>query len=172
MCSSQRKMISHGGISRGVVKQPRLASASRLSALVAATALALLSGWNTADIGPIADPLAAAYRVGLVTIGLLITALMLVHTLAQIPSGRLTDRLGPRRAGVLGAAVLLVSNLLLFLVPNFAVALVTRACMGVGTALAFLTASSFLRMTADSSLAQGWVGGMGIGGGGLAIALV
>ncbi|HVA91949.1 MAG TPA: MFS transporter, partial [Chloroflexota bacterium] len=145
---------------------------SRLSGILVASALALLAGWNTGDVGPVADPLAAAYRVGLPSIGLLITALLVVHSLAQVPSGGWTDRLGAKRAGLLAVAVLVAGNLILSATLNFPLAVVTRFFMGGGTALAFLAGNGFLRLAGDSPLAQGWLGGMGIGGGGLAIAIV
>lgn len=137
-----------------------------------ASALAILAGWNASNVGGVADPLAAAYGVGLPTVGVLITALLVVHSLAQIPAGGWTDRLGARRAGLLAVGILLVCNLAACAAPTFGLALAARTCMGLGTALAFLAGSSFLRLAGDSSLAQGWLGGMGIGGGGLAIAIV
>lgn len=145
---------------------------SQLSAVLVGSALAVVSGWNVSDLGPVADPLAAAYGVGLPTVGILITSLVLVHSLGQIPAGDWTDRLGAGRVGLLALLILAVGNVVAAIVPNFDLALADRAVMGVGTAAAFISGSAFLRLASDSALAQGWLGGMGFGGGGLAIAVV
>jgi MFS family permease len=144
----------------------------QLSAVLVGSALAVVSGWNFGDLGPVADPLAAAYGVGLPAVGILITSLVLVHALGQIPAGDWTDRLGARRAGLFALLILGVGNVVAAIVPNFDLALTDRAVMGVGTAAAFISGSTFLRLASNSALAQGWLGGMAIGGSGLAIAVV
>ena len=144
----------------------------RLALVLAGSMLAMVSGWNAGDLGPVADPLAATYGVSLPAVGLLITSLLLVHSLTQIPAGDWTDRLGARRAGLVALAIVAAGNVVTAVIPSFGIAIIDRAAMGLGTALAFLAGSSFLRMAGESALAQGWLGGMGMGGSGLAIALV
>ena len=160
------------GIAAGNGLAERLGRPGQLSAVLVGSALAVVSGWNFGDLGPVADPLAAAYGVGLPTVGILIASLFLVHSLGQIPAGSWTDRFGARRAGLFALLLLAVSNVVAAIVPNFDLALVDRAVMGLGTATAFISGSAFLRLASNSSLAQGWLGGMGFGGSGLAIAVV
>ena len=65
-------------------------------------ALGLATGWNVANTGAVAQPLATAYGVGLATVGLFTTALFVTHLALQIPGGKASDRFGPRRVGLLG----------------------------------------------------------------------
>ena len=150
----------------------RASSRSWLSATASGSLLALVSGFTTGAVGPAADSLAATYGVALASIGLLTTGLLLVHAVAQVPVGNWTDKLGPRRSGLIAVVVIIAGNLILAAAPNYGVALVVRAILGTGTAITLLAGSGFMRFGGDSALAQGWLGGMGIGGAGLAIALV
>ena len=48
-------------------------------AVFGACALGLATGWQIANTGAVAEPLAREYGVGLVTVGLFTTALFLMH---------------------------------------------------------------------------------------------
>ena len=65
--------------------------------MVAGCALGATSGWNFGNLGGIASELADAYGVGLATIGLLTTAMVMTHLAIQIPGGKASDRFGPAR---------------------------------------------------------------------------
>ena len=80
--------------------------------MVAGCALGATSGWNFGNLGGIASELADAYGVGLATIGLLTTAMVMTHLAIQIPGGKASDRFGPARAGALALAVLCAGNAL------------------------------------------------------------
>ena len=141
-------------------------------AVVGACGLAVATGWNVANTGAIAQALAAEYGVSLAAIGLLTTALFVVHLVVQIPGGRASDRFGPKRMGMLGLALLTLCNCLALLVPSFALAMLMRSLMGIGTGLAFVAGADYVRAHGASASAQGLFGGAGIAGGGLALAVV
>ncbi len=134
-------------------------------------ALAVSAGWNITNVGPIADTEAHAYGVGLAAVGLFTTALFVGHLLSQIPTGRLTDRLGARRVGFAALIWIAACNTVLLATPSPTVALVGRAVAGVGTGAVFVAGSDYAR-SARTPLAQGLFGGASMAGSGLAIALM
>ena len=141
-------------------------------AVAGACGLAVATGWNVANTGAMAQALAAEYGVGLAAIGLLTTALFVVHLVVQIPGGRASDRFGPKRMGMLGLALLALCNGLALLAPSFALGMVMRSLMGIGTGLAFVAGADYVRAQGASASAQGLFGGAGLAGGGLALAVV
>ena len=141
-------------------------------AVAGACGLAVATGWNVANTGAIAQALAAEYGVGLAAIGLLTTALFVVHLVVQIPGGRASDRFGPKRMGMLGLALLALCNGLALLVPSFALGMFMRSLMGIGTGVAFVAGADYVRAHGASASAQGLFGGAGVAGGGLALAVV
>jgi nitrate/nitrite transporter NarK len=140
--------------------------------VVGACALGIATGWNVANTGAIATPLAAAYGVGLATIGLLTTALFLVHLLMQVPGGRASDRFGARRVGLIGLGVIASANLAALVAADVSLAVAMRMLMGVGTGLCFVAGADYVRAQGGSASAQGLYGGSGVAGGGLALAVV
>lgn len=144
----------------------------RLEPVVAGSAVGFAAGWNIADVGAVAGDLADAYGVGLTVIGLFTTSLFLTHLLMQLPAGRLSDRFGAHRVCAAGLVVLAVCNALALVAAEPALALVARTAMGVGTALAFIGGSDYVRATGGSPFAQGLYGGIATAGGGVALAIV
>jgi fucose permease len=145
--------------------RPRLATAGGL-------ALGLSVGWNIANTGAVARPLAEAYGVPLAAVGLLTTALFATHFGMQIPGGRLVDRTGARRAGLAAVVLLVAGNALALPVSSFALGLIARLVIGTGVGVGFVAGADYVRSATSSPAAQGLYGGAAIGGGGLAIALV
>lgn len=141
-------------------------------AVLGGCALGLATGWNVSNLGAIPSELADAYGVGLATVGLFTTALFATHLLMQIPGGRASDRFGARRAGFIGLLLIVVFNAVALATPEPALALGARALIGVGTGLAFISGSAYVRESGGSPFAQGLFGGVGLGGGGLALAVV
>lgn len=141
-------------------------------AVLGGCAVGFPTGWNVANVGAVAQPLANAYGVGLATIGLFTTALFVTHLALQIPAGRLSDRLGPRRVGLAGLVVIVVFSSLSLLAHDTLLTLVTRAATGVGTGLAFVAGSAYVRAQGGTPFAQGLFGGVGLAGGGFALAIV
>ena len=141
-------------------------------AVLGACALGLATGWQIANIGAVAEPLAREYGVGLATVGLFTTALFAVHFVMQIPGGRAADRFGPRRSGLVGLALIGVGNTVALAAPEPGLALTMRALIGVGTGLTFVAGADYVRATGASSTAQGLYGGIALAGGGVALAVV
>jgi MFS family permease len=90
----------------------------------------------------------------------------------QVPTGRLVDRFGARRVGLLGQAVIGVTSALALVAPEAALALGTRLLAGIGTAFVFVAGSDYVRAAGGSAVAQGVFGGSSLGAGGIALALV
>ena len=141
-------------------------------AVAGGCALGLATGWNVANTGAVAQPLADAYGVGLATVGLFTTALFVTHLVMQIPGGRASDRFGPRLVGLLGLAVIAVFSAAALVAHITALALVARGLTGVGTGLSFIAGSAYVRAQGGSPFAQGLFGGVGLAGGGVALAVV
>jgi predicted MFS family arabinose efflux permease len=140
--------------------------------VVAGCALGATSGWNFGNIGGIASELSRSYGVGLATIGLLTTAMVITHLAVQIPGGKASDRFGPAHAGAAALVVLTAGNALALATPEPALAIAARAIVGVGTGLAFVSGSALVRESGGSPLAQGIFGGVSLAPGGLALAVV
>jgi MFS family permease len=145
---------------------------SQRRGVVAGCALGATSGWNFGNIGGIASELADAYGVGLATVGLLTTAMVITHLAIQIPGGRASDRLGPARTVAMALLVLSAGNALALAGPEPALGIAARAIIGVGTGLAFISGSALVRESGGSPLAQGVFGGVALAPGGLALAIV
>lgn len=141
-------------------------------ATVGGSALGVVLGWNVANIGAIADELAVDYDVALVTVGLFTTAMFVTHALLQIPGGRTADRFGARRTGLLALVIIAAANALAMVDSEPALALSMRALVGVGTAFGFVAGSDYVREQSGSAFAQGLYGGIGLGGAGIALAVV
>ena len=129
-------------------------------------------GYNIGNVGPAADVLAQAYDVRLGAVGLLATALFVTHLVMQIPGGRLVDRYGARLLGICALAIIAVGNLLALIVESFGLGVAGRLVAGIGTGIGFVAGSDYVRGTVGTASAQGFYGAAGVGGGGLAIALV
>jgi NNP family nitrate/nitrite transporter-like MFS transporter len=141
-------------------------------AVAGGCAAGLASGWNVGNIGAVATQLSTSYGVGLATVGLFTTALFVTHLLFQVPAGRASDRYGERRVALVGLAIIVCFNALALIGPYPALAVVARTLVGVGTGLAFVSGSAYVRVQGSSPFAQGLFGGVALGGGGLALAIV
>ena len=73
---------------------------------------------------------------------------------------------------MLALALIATFNLVALLAPDPALALAARLLIGVGTGLGFIAGSAYVRSKSGSAFAQGLYGGVALGGGGLALALV
>lgn len=116
--------------------------------------------------------LSSAYAVPLGTIGLLTTALFVTHLVVQIPGGRLVDERGARTLGMLALVAVSLGNVVALAVESFGGGVAGRLVAGLGTGLAFVAGSEYVRATVGTASSQGLYGASGVGGGGLAIAVV
>jgi MFS family permease len=143
-----------------------------LRGTVAGCILGGAMGWNVGNLGGVASELAGAYGVSLAAVGLMTTALFLTHASVQVAAGRASDRLGPLRVGLVAAAVICAGDLVAMLDDHVALAIAGRALTGVGTGFAFIAGLGIVRQTGGGALAQGVYGGLTLGVGGVAIAVV
>jgi len=132
----------------------------------------LTIGWSFTNVGAVADPLAAAYATPLAMVGALTTALFLAHGVMQFPSGRAADRFGARPVILTALGLELAGSALALPTAEPAVAICGRAVTGLGTGLAFVAASDYLRVRGGSAVSQGAFGGSVMAGGALALAFV
>jgi MFS family permease len=129
-------------------------------------------GYNIANVGAAASDLSQAYGVRLGLVGLLTTALFVTHLVMQIPGGRLVDERGARALAVVALAVIAVGNAIALVAPSFPLGIAARLVIGLGTGVGFVAGSDYVRATVGSTTAQGLYGAAGVGGGGVALAVV
>jgi MFS family permease len=151
-------------IAHGLKARPR--------SIAGGVALGAAVGYNIANLGPAADVLASEYDVRLGAIGFLTTALFVTHLVTQLPGGRLVDEHGARTLGMFALTIIVLGNFLALLVPSFTGGLVGRLLAGLGTGIGFVAGSEYVRATVGTAAAQGLYGAAGVGGGGLALAIV
>jgi predicted MFS family arabinose efflux permease len=142
------------------------------AAIAAGLVLGASTTWNVTDVGAVADPLASAYGVSLAAIGLLTTALFLTHLAVQVPGGRLIDRIGARRVGILALAAVAAGSAICLATPELGVGLAGRMLMGLGTGAGFVAGLDLVRAGGGGPSWQGAYGGATMAGGGLAIMVV
>jgi len=87
-------------------------------------------------------------RTGPGTTALLISVLYLCSAVMQPTMGKLATVLGPRRVFLSGIVILLVAGVVGATAPSFAVLVVSRALIGVGTSAAYPTAMALVRRRA------------------------
>jgi hypothetical protein len=136
------------------------ASGPRRGSIAAGFAIAFAVGWQFVSVSADAPRLAADYRVGLSAIGLLTTIVFAVHTVLQLPVGRLADRYGPYRVGLVGLTVIVAANLAGLSGDDLWIALVARAAVGIGVALGFLTGLDYVRRVGGAAFLQGIYAGI------------
>jgi len=129
-------------------------------------------GWNITALGAVATRLSHAYGVGLVTVGLFTTAQFVVHLAMQIPGGRIADRFGARRTGLVGLGVIAAGNAVSLIAPQPVYAFVGRAVVGLGTGLAFVSGSDYVRSRGGSPFVQGVYGSASVLAPGIGLALI
>ncbi|HET7046383.1 MAG TPA: MFS transporter [Gaiellaceae bacterium] len=134
--------------------------------------LGLSAGWNLSNVGAIADETARAYGVSLTVVGVFTTALFVMHAAMQIPAGRLADRLGARRVGMAGLVVVAGCSTAALASPSPSLAVAMRTLTGIGTAVCFVGGSDYVRAAGGTPFAQGVFGAAGVGGAGVALAVV
>jgi MFS family permease len=160
-----------------VVSSATAPAASRelqIRPLVAGCLVGLAISWNIANVGPVATLLAGHYGTTLTVIGLFTTVLFFAELAVMIPGGRAIDRYGAKRVGLVAIALSLVANLALLLPTSAVPALALRGVAGLGVGLGFLAGAIYAQSGAGQAraLAGGIYGGVSLGGGGLALAIV
>lgn len=142
--------------------------------LAAGCLIGLAISWNVANVGPVATLLADHYGTSLTVVGLFTTVLFFAELAVMIPGGRAIDRYGAKVVGLVAIALSLVGNLALMLPTSAIPALAFRWVAGLGVGLGFLSGAIYAQSGAGQAqaLAGGIYGGVSLGGGGLALAIV
>ncbi|RJQ74486.1 MFS transporter [Pseudonocardiaceae bacterium YIM PH 21723] len=81
----------------------------------------------------------------------LISVLYLCSAVAQPTMGKLAQVFGARRVFIAGQIVLLVAGVIGAAAPNFAILLLSRALIGIGTSAAYPTAMALVRSRAEQA---------------------
>jgi MFS family permease len=144
----------------------------RISAVLGACALAAGVSFPLTALGPAAPELADAYGVSLAGVGLLTTALFVVHLLVQIPGGELIDRSRARAVGLGSLAIVGAAHAAATIAPSFVLAGAARAAAGAGTGAGFVAGVAYLQRRGFGPTVQGLFGGCGLLGAGAAVAVV
>lgn len=144
-------------------------TARRGGALLAACLVGGASGWSLTAAGAGASSLGPAYGVGLVTIGLMTTALAVTYAALQVPAGALVDRVGVRVAAVLGLGVVVLAYLLAVVAPLPWLALACRAVAGAGCAVCFVSGAELVRRSGAGASGLGVFGGVSLAACGAAV---
>ena len=91
--------------------------------------------------GAISDNLQSFYGVGTASVALLASAYLYAYTLMQIPSGILTDRMGPRKAATIFVFLIAVGSILSAVsatTENFNLMIVGKFIIGIGAAVVYI----------------------------------
>ena len=144
----------------------------RAGGLAGSVAIGTVVGWTMSNVGAVAPELSRDYRLSIATVGLLTTVAFVVHTLMQLPAGRVVDRLGPKKVGLIGMSLVIAFNLLTVPAAEPWLVFLMRTLLGVGTGLSFMSGIEYARQTTGSPLVVGMFGASTGLGGGLAVAIV
>lgn len=104
---------------------------------------------NTSMLATALVGIGVDFGVGPGTTASLVSVLYLFSAVAQPTMGKLSTVFGPRRIFLTGVGVLLIGGIVGTAAPEFAVLLVSRALIGIGTAACYPTAMSLVRHRAD-----------------------
>lgn len=146
--------------------------ASATLAMVGPCSVGFAAGWNISSITTIASAISRDYGISLATVGLFTTAMFITHAGIQIPGGQLIDRVGAKRMGLFGLALITLMNAIAMIDHQLWLGILCRTLTGVGTGVAFVAGSDYIRKAGTGALGQGLYGGIGLAGGGVAIAVV
>jgi sugar phosphate permease len=78
-------------------------------------------------------------------LGIMSSLYFLLYAAVQVPSGILTDFVGPKKLIVVSAASMVVGSLLSYVAPTFAILCIGRALIGAGAGLTFVPLAKILR---------------------------
>ncbi|WP_405407978.1 MFS transporter [Streptomyces decoyicus] len=105
----------------------------------------LLNPINSTMIATALVAIGQDFHVGAAKTAWLISAMYLSSAVGQPSMGRLADRVGPRRVFAAGALTVCAAGLIGALAPTFALLIVSRVVLGLGTAAAYPAAMAILR---------------------------
>jgi sugar phosphate permease len=96
--------------------------------------------FHRVSLSVVADELRRDFRTSAGVIGLLGSVYFYCYALMQIPSGLLSDSVGPRKTVGISLLLAAAGSLLFGLAPNITVAAAARAMVGLGASMVFIPA--------------------------------
>jgi MFS family permease len=111
----------------------------------------LLSFFHRVAPAAISGDLQSAFGIGGAQLGTLAATYFYVYTVMQIPTGVLSDTLGPRRILFWGGLVAGVGAIVFGLAPSFELAFVGRTLVGLGVSVAFIAMLKLISLGFDDS---------------------
>ncbi len=90
------------------------------------------------NLTPVLPSLQVYYGVGYARLGMLVTAMVLTHSLVQIPSGLVVDKLGVRKGVMLALGLGFLGSFLSIFSNRYSFLLTMRLLTGLGTGLSFV----------------------------------
>jgi MFS family permease len=136
---------------------PRITVRTILSDRAIATqiALAFLVMVGLGLVLPILPLFARSYGVGYAAAGLFVSATGITRLLFDLAGGSIVDKIGERRSGASGLAVLALCSLATALAPNFALAVLFWGIGGAGSSVLFAAQYSYiLKVAPKQSMAR------------------
>jgi len=109
----------------------------------------LLSFFHRVAPAAIAGDLQSTFAIGGAQLGTLAATYFYVYTVMQIPTGVLSDTLGPRRILFWGGLIAGGGSLLFGLAPGFELAFVGRTLVGLGVSVAFIAMLKLIALGFD-----------------------
>ena len=100
--------------------------------------------FHRVSLSVVADQLIEDFGASASVIGLLGSVYFYCYAFMQIPSGLLSDSVGPRKTVAVSLLVASVGSLLFGLAPNIPVAIVARAMVGLGVSMVFIPTMKIL----------------------------
>jgi MFS family permease len=94
------------------------------------------------------------------------------HLAVQLPAGRGVDRFGARSVALVSIAAAVAGNAILLSGDDFAIALVGRAVVGIGSGAGFVAGLDLVRAGGGGNVLQGFYGGATMVGAGFALMIV
>jgi len=94
------------------------------------------------------DALMDLYRVSYTGMSVMLSSLLWSHALMQLPAGIITDRLGIKKAFLIGMWAMTLGNILPTALPSMALAIFGRVLTGMGTGIGFVTSMKLLALYA------------------------
>jgi len=139
---------------------------------VAACALGMAVSWNISNIAALPGAVAHEYGVPLAAIALLTSVMFFAELFTTLPVGRLIDRIGPWRIGVISLLLVLVANAGLAVAGGFAMAVALRFVVGAGVSAGFIAGSAYVSQLGGSAFTQGVYGSVSTVAAGIALIVV
>ncbi len=97
-----------------------------------------LSSFHRTAPGVIVDNLMVDFNIGATAIGVLSSVYFYIYMIMQIPTGILSDTIGPRYTVWVGCLITALGSVIFAIAPSFELALIGRFLVGLGVSVFFI----------------------------------